>query len=56
MEKEGLTEGEMVEIRIRKVGKDLFGALEGMGPFTPEDELRAHGESVVIGATPGWST
>jgi bifunctional DNA-binding transcriptional regulator/antitoxin component of YhaV-PrlF toxin-antitoxin module len=42
VEREGLTEGEIVEVRIKKIGKDFFGALKGIGSFTPEDELKAH--------------
>ena len=36
---EGIVEGEAVKLKIKKVRKDWFGALKGIGPFTKEDEL-----------------
>lgn len=39
---EGIMEGEAVKVRIKKVRKDWFGALKGVGPFTKEDELDEH--------------
>ena len=34
--------GEVVELTVRKPGKDYFGALRGIGHFMAEDELKAH--------------
>ncbi len=39
---EGIREGELLEIDVRKAKKDWFGAFKGIGPFTREDELDAH--------------
>jgi antitoxin component of MazEF toxin-antitoxin module len=36
---EGIVEGEAVRLRVKRVNKDWFGALKGVGPFTKEDEL-----------------
>jgi hypothetical protein len=41
-EQEGIREGELVELEVRKVRKDWFGAFKGIGPFTKEDELDTH--------------
>jgi bifunctional DNA-binding transcriptional regulator/antitoxin component of YhaV-PrlF toxin-antitoxin module len=41
-EHEGITEGELIEIDVRKARKDWFGAFKGIGPFTKEDELDTH--------------
>jgi bifunctional DNA-binding transcriptional regulator/antitoxin component of YhaV-PrlF toxin-antitoxin module len=38
-EYEGIQEGELLEIDVRKAKKDWFGAFKGIGPFTREDEL-----------------
>ncbi len=38
-EHEGIQEGELLEIDVRKVKKDWFGAFKGIGPFTNKDEL-----------------
>ena len=38
-EHEGIREGELLEIDVRKARKDWFGAFKGIGPFTREDEL-----------------
>ncbi|MEK6936451.1 MAG: AbrB/MazE/SpoVT family DNA-binding domain-containing protein [Nanoarchaeota archaeon] len=37
---EKLKENEVVEIEVKKVKKDYFGALKEIGPFTEEDELK----------------
>jgi bifunctional DNA-binding transcriptional regulator/antitoxin component of YhaV-PrlF toxin-antitoxin module len=42
VENEKIKEGEIVEIRVKKLRKDGFGILKGVGPFTVEDELTAH--------------
>jgi hypothetical protein len=42
VESEKIKEGEVVEIRVKKLRKDGFGTLKGVGPFTVEDELKAH--------------
>lgn len=42
VESEKIREGEVVEIRVKKMRKDGFGVLKGVGPFTAEDELTAH--------------
>lgn len=36
---ENLREGEIVKIEVKKIRKDFFGALKGIGPFTKDDEL-----------------
>ena len=41
-EHEGITEGELIEIDVRKARRDWFGAFKGIGPFTKEDELDTH--------------
>jgi len=41
-EQEGIREGELVEIDVRKARKDWFGSLKGVGSFSKEEELRAH--------------
>ena len=41
-ELEGIREGELLEIEVRKLKKDWFGAFKGIGPFTKEDELDTH--------------
>jgi len=41
-EQEGIREGELVELVVRKARKDLFGATRGVGPFTKEDELETN--------------
>ena len=38
----GIVEGEAIRIEVKKIKKDWFGALKGIGPFTKEDELDAH--------------
>jgi antitoxin component of MazEF toxin-antitoxin module len=42
VETKKLKEGELVEITIKKVKIDGFGAFKGMKPFTAEDELDTH--------------
>ncbi|MDG6998245.1 MAG: hypothetical protein JRN15_03930 [Nitrososphaerota archaeon] len=41
-EHEGIREGELIEIDVRKARKDWFGAFKDTGPFTKEDELDTH--------------
>ncbi len=42
VESKKIREGEIIEISVKKVRKDGFGILKGVGPFTAEDELTAH--------------
>jgi hypothetical protein len=42
VESEKIKEGETIEISVKKLRKDGFGILRGVGPFTAEDELKAH--------------
>jgi bifunctional DNA-binding transcriptional regulator/antitoxin component of YhaV-PrlF toxin-antitoxin module len=42
VESEKIKEGEIVEISVKKLRKDGFGVLKGIGPFTAEDELKTH--------------
>lgn len=37
---EMLKEDEIVEVEVKKVKKDYFGALRGIGSFSEEDELK----------------
>lgn len=37
---EGITEGEFVEIEVKKKKRDFFGALKGIGSFTKEDRMK----------------
>ena len=39
---EKIKEGEVVKISVKKLRKEGFGILKGVGPFTVEDELSAH--------------
>ena len=41
-EEEGIKAGERVNVEIRKVKRSYFGAARGIGPFTAEDEMKAH--------------
>jgi hypothetical protein len=41
-ESKGITENEIIEITVKKLRIDGFGALKGIGPFTAEDELKPH--------------
>ena len=40
--KQGIVAGEAIRIEVKKMKKDWFGALKGIGPFTKEDELDEH--------------
>ena len=42
VESKKIKEGEIIEIRVKKLRKDGFGSLKGVGPFTAEDELQTH--------------
>ncbi len=42
VESKKIKEGEIIEISIRKVRKEGFGILKGVGPFSVEDELQTH--------------
>jgi hypothetical protein len=42
VESKKIKEGEIVEIVVKKVRKDCFGAFKGLSPFTAKDELAAH--------------
>ena len=42
VESKKIKEGEIIEIRVKKLHKDGFGSLKGVGPFTAEDELQTH--------------
>ena len=42
VESEKIKEGEVVEVKVKKLRKDGFGVLKGVGPFAGEDELKAH--------------
>jgi len=44
VKEEGLKEGEIVEVKVKKVKKDFFGALKGIGPMTKEDKFRGQVE------------
>jgi len=39
---EGLREGEIVEVEVNRPRKSFFGIAKGVGPFTEEDEMKAH--------------
>lgn len=43
VESEGIKEGELVLIDIKKAKRSWFGIAAGVGPFTAEDELKTHG-------------
>ncbi len=42
VESERIKEGELVKISVKRLHKDGFGVLKGVGPFTADDELKAH--------------
>ena len=43
VETEGIKEGEVVFVDVKKAKKSWFGTARGVGSFTAEDELKAHG-------------
>lgn len=43
VEQEDIQEGELLELEVRKAGKDWFGTLSRLKPFKREEELDAHG-------------
>ncbi len=42
VESKKIKEGEIIEISVKKLRKDGFGILKGVGSFTAEDELKTH--------------
>jgi bifunctional DNA-binding transcriptional regulator/antitoxin component of YhaV-PrlF toxin-antitoxin module len=42
VESKKIKEGEIVEVMVKKVRKDGFGAFKGLSSFTTKDELAAH--------------
>lgn len=40
VKEEFLSEGDLIEIEVRKPRQDFFGALKGIGSFTREDRAR----------------
>jgi antitoxin component of MazEF toxin-antitoxin module len=42
VEQEDIREGELVELQVRKVRKDWFGAFPQLEPFSREEELDTH--------------
>ena len=40
VKEEGIREGELVEIEVKKRKKDFFGALRGIGSFTRDDRIK----------------
>ena len=42
VQQEGIHEGEMVELEVKKAKKSWFGSTPGIGPFSHEDELDTH--------------
>ncbi|MGD6851579.1 MAG: AbrB/MazE/SpoVT family DNA-binding domain-containing protein [Candidatus Bathyarchaeia archaeon] len=42
VESKKIKEGEIIEITVKKVRKDGYGILKGVGPFTAQDELTTH--------------
>jgi len=42
VESEGIKEGELVLVEIKKAKRSWFGIANGIGSFTAEDELKAH--------------
>ncbi len=42
VEQEDIQEGELLELEVRKAGKDWFGALPRLKPFRREEELDSH--------------
>jgi len=41
-DEEGIRPGETVNVEVRKMKKSYFGTARGIGPFTQEDEMKAH--------------
>ena len=41
-EEEGIKPGETVNVEVRKVRRSYFGVARGVGPFTADDEMKAH--------------
>jgi len=39
-----IRENELVEIEVRKLKKDFFGMLKGIGPFKEEDKIKGQFE------------
>jgi len=39
---QNIREGQVIKIEIKKVPISGFGILKGIGPFTSEDEMKAH--------------
>jgi len=42
VEQEGIREGELIEIEVKKAKRSFFGITPGIGPFTREDKMRDH--------------
>jgi len=42
VEQEGIREGELIELEVRKTRRDWFGAMKGVGLFSKVDELDTH--------------
>ena len=42
VESEGIREGEIVSVDIRKAKKSWFGVASGIGSFTEQDEFKAY--------------
>lgn len=42
VEQEGIREGELVELEVRKARRDWFGAFPKLKPFSKEEELDTH--------------
>ena len=42
IEQEGIREGELVELEVRKAKRSFFGITPGIGPFTREDKMTDH--------------
>lgn len=41
---ETLSENEIIEIEVRRIKKDFFGALKGVGKFKEEDKIKGQFE------------
>ena len=42
VEAEDVKPGELVNIEVHKAKKSFFGIARGIGPFTPDDEMKDH--------------